>query len=183
MTVCNTIERMSQFGFARTMDRFVSIRGNLPKWLVSGRRPAHTLPKKQPTDDRYFPLAELSLEGNPLEPPVLASISHALQQLSFREAGKGSVGGVGQEGVSSSLKILLDQNGWLLRGPLNTSFSRDSLVTRHTHTHTRVVARAHFDTLKGNRAWICSEELVGCSGPGSHEHVKLQIEWNPTYSS
>lgn len=136
MTVCNTIERMSQFGFARTMDRFVSIRGNLPKWLVSGRRPAHTLPKKQPTDDRYFPLAELSLEGNPLEPPVLASISHALQQLSFREAGKGSVGGVGQEGVSSSLKILLDQNGWLLRGPLNTSFSRDSLVTRHTHTHT-----------------------------------------------
>ncbi|CAJ1366890.1 unnamed protein product, partial [Effrenium voratum] len=35
---------------------------------------------------RYFPLAELSLEGNPLEPPVLASISHALQQLSFREA-------------------------------------------------------------------------------------------------
>ncbi|CAK9016351.1 unnamed protein product [Durusdinium trenchii] len=31
---------------------------------------------------RHFPLAELSLEGNPLEAAVLAAITHALQQLS-----------------------------------------------------------------------------------------------------
>ena len=31
---------------------------------------------------RHFPLAELSLEGNVLEPPILAAVADALRQLS-----------------------------------------------------------------------------------------------------
>lgn len=31
---------------------------------------------------RHFPLAELSLEGNPLEAPILAAVADALRQLS-----------------------------------------------------------------------------------------------------